>query len=224
MKNLFRSKSINHSFIYFNDFSLFVVVVGDESFERCLLDWWDTILTLFAGCTIDRQRSPSMSTTAAANQPPMSNLDERDRQMKQEEMIRQYLQVASTETSPLPPVAPPAVVPASFDFQDLRKEVKLGEERVERLRQELKGLQRKRDEAIVRSPPPYTSPAVNNPANELLHHHHHQISPSMNLRLSDRATPPLVQEVMPQMMSRSRIIFSFPSAVLFSTAKFKTDD
>ena len=169
-----------------------------------------------------------MSTTTAAHQPPVSNLDERDRQMKQEEMIRQYLQVANTETTPPASTSKGqtsliigeqdrcsslAVVPVSFDFHDLRKEVKLGEERVERLRQELRDLQTKRDESFVRTPPPYTFPTGNNPPGELLHQ---QLSPPMNLRLSDRATPPppaLMQEVRREIIKKIEdhlfVLFSF---------------
>ena len=41
-----------------------------------------------------------MSTTT--NNAPVQDLDERDRQMKQAEMIRQYLQVTNINTNPLP--------------------------------------------------------------------------------------------------------------------------
>ena len=137
--------------------------------------------------------STTMSTT----------LDEQDRQKKQAEMIRQYLQITNIDSNPSPaPKEPPAnlpvrsaspaepsankmktidIGPLSFDLNEFRKELEQAEERVERLRQEVKELQRKREEQSLRSPPP---PSV-----------YFSFPSAINRRLPDRLTPPLLSEV-----------------------------
>ena len=105
-----------------------------------------------------------------------TTLDEQDRQKKQAEMIRQYLQITNIDSNPSaaskePPanlsvrVASPAepsankvktidIGPLSFDPNEFRKEIEQAEQRVERLRHEVKELQKKRQEQSLRSPPP----------------------------------------------------------------------
>ncbi|CAF1490951.1 unnamed protein product [Adineta steineri] len=110
------------------------------------------------------------------------NLDEFNRQKKQAEMIKQYLQVTNIdttnslltnhptvteyETSQLPNTT--TILPlSSINFNELRKDLKMGEERVKRLREELKEIQKKRDDSFIKTPPlppppPYIPPSINN--------------------------------------------------------------
>jgi hypothetical protein len=136
-----------------------------------------------------------MSTTTNNNNTSIQNLDEHNRQIKQAEMIRQYLQVTNIDTNSLPvkhstsqseSSPSTAVLPLSFNFHELRKDLKMAEERVERLRQELKEIQNKRDDPFPRSPPPYIPPLINNPNPDFL---------QQSRGIIDRSTPPLVQEV-----------------------------
>ena len=143
-----------------------------------------------------------MSTITTSNHSTIVNLDERDRQIQQAEMIRQYLllnnvepnllsmptlpteknvvktpptttTIASTRTKPsltsistqkndseVNASVPVNVPRLSIDFPELRKDLKHAEERVERLRQELKDLQKKREESFSRPPPPYIAPTL----------------------------------------------------------------
>lgn len=140
---------------------------------------------------------PSNVSTTSSSSPV--NDDERERQIKQAEMIRQYLLVNSVETSPnrvseenvkpRSPTKPEGNFPVKsepvsfpFDVHEMRQELKLAEERVERLRQELKDLQSKRDEQSPRSPPAYVSPQK-------------PISPSHEIHLSQQATPTQIQKI-----------------------------
>ncbi|CAF1041372.1 unnamed protein product [Adineta steineri] len=109
------------------------------------------------------------------------DLDEFNRQKKQAEMIKQYLQVTNIdttnslltnhptvteyETSQLPNTT--TMLPlSSVNFNELRKDLKMGEERVKRLREELKEIQKKRDDSFIKTlpppPPPYIPPSINN--------------------------------------------------------------
>ena len=166
-----------------------------------------------------------MSTPTNNNS--LQNLDELDRQIKQAEMIRQYLQVtnidrntapmknvisAEIESNPTPTKTSKhsrrsilirffylslAVLPlSSFNFHELRQDLKMAEERVERLRQELKEIQKKRDESFVKPslpppPPPYIPPNTN--------------SDYLNTNIS---TSPLVQEVILKEISFYLFMFS----------------
>ncbi len=83
-----------------------------------------------------------------------------------------------------------AVLPlSSFNFTEIRNDLKMAEERVERLRQELKEIQKRRDEPFSKSPPPYKPPNTNSD------YSNHNLSTSTNKGILDRSTPPLVQEV-----------------------------
>jgi hypothetical protein len=73
----------------------------------------------------------------------------------------------------------------------------MAEERVERLREELKEIQNKRDDSFLKpSPPPpppaYVPPIINHTNSDYLNHN---LSTSTNRGIMDRSTPPLVQEV-----------------------------
>ena len=159
-----------------------------------------------------------MSTTP--NHTSVQNLDQLDRQIKQAEMIRQYLQVTNIDRNSLPirqlampePETYPtsstsknrrkvlpdktvalffvALAPlSSLDFNELRRDVKLAEERVERLRQELRELQSKRDEVFLKTPPPYVPPKMNS------EYSNYNSLTSTTRGILDRSTPPLVLEV-----------------------------
>lgn len=136
-----------------------------------------------------------------------TTLDEQDRQKKQAEMIRQYLQITNIDSNPQPVNNSSANIPPgpketqtnlpvrsstptdvsstkmkkfelgtlSLDLNKIRREVEQAEERVERLRQEVNDLQKKREENVLRSPP--TSLFISFPS-------------STNRCLSDRTTPP----------------------------------
>jgi hypothetical protein len=151
-----------------------------------------------------------MSTTT--NNTSVQNLDESDRQIKQAEMIRQYLQVTNTDRNSVPnqplksemessPSSTTSILPlSSFNFNELRKDLKMAEERVERLRQELKEIQNKRDDSFLKTssppppppPPPYVPPTINYTNSDYLNHN---LSTPTNRGILDRSTSPLVQEV-----------------------------
>jgi hypothetical protein len=86
-----------------------------------------------------------------------------------------------------------SIVPfLSVDLNELRRDLKMAEERVERLRQELKELQSKRSEPfakILPPPPPYVPPNTNSD------YSNHNLSTPTNRAILDRSTSPLVQEV-----------------------------
>jgi hypothetical protein len=67
----------------------------------------------------------------------------------------------------------------------------MAEERVERLRQEIKEMQKNREESFIKPPPPpYVSPSISNPNADLLNHN---LSTILNNRgYLDR---PITQEV-----------------------------
>jgi hypothetical protein len=84
---------------------------------------------------------------------------------------------------------------SSFDFNELRKDLKMAEERVERLRQELKEIQKKRDDPFSKTPPPpppYVPPTINNTNSDYLNHN---LSTPTNRGIMDGSASPLVQEV-----------------------------
>ncbi len=87
-----------------------------------------------------------------------------------------------------------AIVPLlSFNFNELRKDLRMAEERVERLRQELKEIQNKREDSFFKSPPPpYVPPSTNNTNSEFLNHN---ILTYPNRGILDRSTSPIGQEV-----------------------------
>jgi len=145
------------------------------------------------------------------NNTSVQNLDESDRQIKQAEMIRQYLQVTNIdrnsapnqplkseiESSPSSSTKTSILPLSSFNFNELRKDLKMAEERVERLRQELKEIQNKRDDSFLKTsppppPPPYVPPTINYTNSDYLNHN---LSTSTNRGILDRSTSPLVQEV-----------------------------
>ncbi|CAF1204201.1 unnamed protein product [Rotaria sp. Silwood1] len=133
----------------------------------------------------------------------IDNLDEFDRQKKQAEMIRQYLQVTNIDANPLPIIHTTSesdsstaftttLLPlSSLNFNELRKDLKLAEERVERLRQELKEMQRKRDESLLTtSPPPYVLPSINKTNADFLYHN---LSTCINRGIIDKTSPSILQ-------------------------------
>lgn len=90
-----------------------------------------------------------------------------------------------------------AILPIStINFNELRKDLKQAEERVGRLRQEIKELQNKRDESFLKlSPPPYVPPSINKTNAEFLSSN---IPTPTNRGVSDTVvstTTPLRQEV-----------------------------
>ncbi|CAF2512388.1 unnamed protein product [Rotaria sp. Silwood2] len=134
----------------------------------------------------------------------VEDLDEFDRQKKQEEMIRQYLQVTNIDANSLPikhsasesdssAVFTTTLLPlSSLNLNELRKDLKLAEERVERLRQELKDIQRKRDESFVTSsPPPYVVLSKNKTNTDFVNPN---LSTSINRGIIDKTSSPLLQE------------------------------
>lgn len=73
----------------------------------------------------------------------------------------------------------------------------MAEERVERLRHEVKELQNKRDDPFLKTsstppPPPYVPPTVNHMNSDYVNH---TLSSMNNRGILDRSTSPLVQEV-----------------------------
>ena len=81
-----------------------------------------------------------------------------------------------------------------MNLAELRVDLKIAEERVERLREELEEMKRKRHDSLVRTPPPpYVAPSIKQASLESVNH--------------SRTTPPppFVQEVKP------RKIFPFNS-------------
>lgn len=70
----------------------------------------------------------------------------------------------------------------------------MAEERVERLRREVKELQTKRDEPLIKTPAPAMSSSylLSNPISDYQSYH---LPTSPNRSLLDRSTPPLIQEV-----------------------------
>ncbi|CAF1146244.1 unnamed protein product [Rotaria sordida] len=166
----------------------------------------------------------------------VENLDEFDRQKKQAEMIRQYLQVTSIDTNSLPikhstlesdssstSLTTTLLPLSSINFNELRKDLKLAEERVERLRQELKEIQKKRDESyLITSPPQYVLPSINKTNTDFLNHN---LSTSTNRGIIDK-TPPLLQEFLSlhhhqqqqqqQQNPRQQINSAIPSSFLLS--------
>jgi hypothetical protein len=86
------------------------------------------------------------------------------------------------------------------DFNELRRDVKMAEERVERLRQEVKELQSKRNEPFHRipqapPPPPPPPPPPYVPPNMNPDYSNHNLAPPTNRAILDRSTSPLLQEV-----------------------------
>jgi hypothetical protein len=111
---------------------------------------------------------------------------------------------------------------SSFDFNEIRKDLKMAEERVERLRQELKEIQKNRDESFIKTPPPsYIPPSIINPNLDFLNHN---LPASINRGYFDRSTSPLVQEVKE---FKLKIFFSINSfffkALINTTTKSKTN-
>ncbi|CAF1022297.1 unnamed protein product [Adineta ricciae] len=121
-----------------------------------------------------------MYTTTSAQ-----SLEELNRQKQQVEMIRQYLQVTNVNSiNPVPikhptpvvescPVTSVAIIPslASLNLAELRVDLKMAEERVERLREELEEMRRKRHDSLVRSPPPpYVPPSTKQASSESVNH------------------------------------------------------
>ncbi|CAM4780891.1 unnamed protein product [Rotaria magnacalcarata] len=170
-----------------------------------------------------------MSTTTTMNNISVDNLDEFDRQKKQAAMIRQYLQVANIDsnsssrktsksesdssTSTLLPLS-------SLNFNELRKDLKQAEERVELLRQEIKTIQNKRDESILKPmsspPPPYILPSINKTDGDFLNRN--PLKP-INTATVDRAiTPPIIQDYLSsqhqQQNSRQMINNEISSSIL----------
>ena len=96
---------------------------------------------------------------------------------------------------------------SSFNFNELRSDLKTAEERVERLRQELKEIQNKRDEPFLKPlPPPYVSPTIYHTHSDFVLPY---LSATTNRILADSSTSPLVQEV--SYFSSNRLINeSFP--------------
>lgn len=82
---------------------------------------------------------------------------------------------------------------SSFNFDHFRHDLKMAEERVERLRHEIKDLQRKRDEPLVKvippPPPSYTSTNVN------LDYLNSNLSIGNNRNTLEMSPVPFVQEV-----------------------------
>ncbi|CAF3182127.1 unnamed protein product [Rotaria socialis] len=173
-----------------------------------------------------------MSTTmTTTNKISVDNLNEFDRQKKQAAMIRQYLQVTNIDsnsslrktsksesdssTSTLLPLS-------SLNFNELRQDLEQAEERVERLRQEIKTMQNKRDESILKltppPPPPYILPSINKTNGDFLNHN---LLIPINTGIIDRTiTPPLIQDYLSsqhqQQNSRQMLNNGISSSLLLS--------
>lgn len=166
-----------------------------------------------------------MSTPA--NNIPLQNLDELDRQLKQAEMIRQYLQVtnvdrntalnSNVQTGNVQPIETESnntngLTLSSFNFDHFRHDLKMAEERVERLRHEIKDLQRKRDEPLVKvippPPPSYTSTNVN------LDYLNSNLSIGNNRNTLEMSPVPFVQELLSTQNQRQIMNNGLSSSIL----------
>jgi hypothetical protein len=88
--------------------------------------------------------------------------------------------------------------PVVFNCHELREDLRLAEERVERLRQELHDLQKKRHDSFLRTPPAYITPSsIHSNMDEGLHQH---LLTSIN-----RSTSPIVQDVIHSHMPVIRV-------------------
>ncbi|CAF1331959.1 unnamed protein product [Adineta ricciae] len=156
------------------------------------------------------------------------SLDELNRQKQQAEMIRQYLQVTNVNSiNPVPikhptpvvescPVTSVAIIPSlgSLNLAELRIDLKMAEERVERLREELEEMKRKRHDSLVRTPPPpYIPPSIKQTSSESVNHNRTTPPPPFVQELTSSSQQ---QQQQQQQSPRSIVPNMIPSPILFS--------